>query len=180
MERIRDSALDVPHSTFRCGCDLTAECLLAREIVRVQLPAAAPNSKPETRDLLGRAPAVRQGLQNSACLGRHQGDLPFRGLGQADTRAMPITLKSRFLSVGCRRRNRNTNLDPYIRDKYPSGGVALLLLPEFPCRDGQAGKHKQRHLFGEDTSSSILPCAIIVSGSDQTETVFSRMSSIES
>src|ERR1041385_149769 len=35
---------------FLCGCDLTAECLLATEEVRVQLPATAPIS-------LGRAPA---------------------------------------------------------------------------------------------------------------------------
>ena len=37
----------------------------------MQLPAAAPSFT-----ITGRAPAVRQSLQNSACLGRHQGGLP--------------------------------------------------------------------------------------------------------
>ena len=56
------------------GCDLTAECRLARANVRAQLPATAP-----IREVAHQL--VRQSLQNSVCLGQHQGDLPiFNGV----------------------------------------------------------------------------------------------------
>ena len=56
------------------GCDLTAEWLLARELVRVQLPATAPTFLYAERQL------ARQSLQNSVCLGQHQGGVPIHGV----------------------------------------------------------------------------------------------------
>ena len=53
------------------GCDLTAECLLAREMVRVQFPAAAPI--PYRLRV-----STRQSLQTSAHSGQHRGSLPLQ------------------------------------------------------------------------------------------------------
>jgi hypothetical protein len=59
------------------GCDLAAEWLLAREHVRVRLPATAPISSQAARQL---APPS---LQNSVRSGQHRGGLPvFRGRGR--------------------------------------------------------------------------------------------------
>jgi hypothetical protein len=52
------------------GCDLTAEWLLAREPVRVQLPATAPMSSQAARQLAQPSP------QNSVRSGQHRGGLP--------------------------------------------------------------------------------------------------------
>src|SRR5882724_1767891 len=52
------------------GCGLTAECLLATEMVRVQFPAAAPI-------LFRLRVSTRPSFQNSAYSGQHGGSLPF-------------------------------------------------------------------------------------------------------
>ena len=57
------------------GCGLTAECLPARERVRVRFPAAAPI--PSRLRV-----STRPSLQNSAHSGRHGGSLPFSGSWQ--------------------------------------------------------------------------------------------------
>src|SRR5438270_1186968 len=53
------------------GCGLTAECLLAREMVRVQFPAAAPMP-------CRLRVSMRQSLQTSAHSGQHRGSLPLQ------------------------------------------------------------------------------------------------------
>ena len=62
---------DAPGPLNFRGCDLTAEWLLAREHVRVRFPATAPIFPYAERQ------RAQPSLQNSACLGQHQGGVPI-------------------------------------------------------------------------------------------------------